>query len=155
MKLALHEIDEQIREVENRMAVERIALQDAMQSCKASLRETVTSPKTLLTIAGVGFTVGKVLFRDKKSQPQNTAPAKKAGMIGMLTGVAGTAISLAGSRWGGVARWAAARYFARRKAAQAAAHAGPASAAATVRRATPPVRPPSTSATRTRTPAGV
>jgi hypothetical protein len=155
MKLALHHIDEQIREVENRIAVERIALQDATQSCKASLREAVTSPKTLLTIAGVGFTVGKVLFRDKKSQPQAATPAKKAGVLGMLTGVAGTAISLAGSRWGGVARWAAGRYLARRKAGQAAARTGPVGAATTGSAAMPAARPTYTSSTRPRTPAGV
>ena len=154
MKLALHQIDEQIREVENRIAVERIALQDAMQSCKASLRETVTSPKTLLTVAGVGFTVGKMLFRDKKPEPQTAAPVKKAGVLGLLTGVAGTAISLAGSRWGGIARWAAGRYFARRKAAQAAAHAGTAGATATSR-AKPAVRPTYSSGTRARNSAGV
>lgn len=155
MKLALHQIDEQIREVENRIAVERIALQDAMQSCKASLRETVTSPKTLLTVAGVGFTVGKMLFRDKKPEPRTAAPVKKAGVIGMLTGVAGTAISLAGSRWGGIARWAAGRYFARRKAAQAAAHAGAVGATATPGRAKPAVRPTYSSGTRARNSAGV
>jgi hypothetical protein len=149
MKLALHHIDEQIREVENRIAVERIALQDAMQSCKQSLRDTLTSPKTLLTIAGVGFTVGKILFRDKKAVPQATSPAKKAGVLGMLTGVAGTAASLAGSRWLGIARWAAGRYFARKKAGQTAARPG---AAATV---TSPARPPATSATYPRTPARV
>ena len=150
MKLALHEIDEQIREVENRIAVERIALQDAIHHCKVSLRETVTSPKTLLTIAGVGFTVGKVLFRDKKQEPHSAAPAKKAGVLGLLTGVAGTAVSLAGSRWATVARWAAGRYVARRKAAQAAARPG---AAAPV---TPAVRPAtSASSTYPRTPARV
>jgi hypothetical protein len=148
MKLALHEIDEQIREVENRIAVERIALQDAIHHCKASLRETVTSPKTLLTIAGVGFTVGKVLFRDKKHEPQSAAPAKKAGVLGLLTGVAGTAVSLAGSRWATVARWAAGRYFARRKAAQAAA--GPGAAPVT-----PAGRPATSASTYPRTPARV
>jgi hypothetical protein len=133
MKLALHTIDEQIREVENRLAVERIALQDAMHHCKESLRETVTSPKTLLTLAGVGFTVGKVLFREKKPQPQTAAPVKKAGVLGLLTGVAGTALSLANARsgWGGIARWAAGRYFARRKGAQATARPGAATPVST------------------------
>ena len=121
MKLSLHEIDDQIRDVENRIAVERIALDDAIHGCASSLREAVTSPKTLFAVLGVGYTVGKILFRDKqKPQAQQGAPAKKAGVLGLLTGIAGTAISLAGSRWGSVARWAATRYFARRKAAAAA-----------------------------------
>ena len=91
MKLSLHEIDDQIRDVENRIAVERIALDDAVHGCASSLREAATSPKTLLAVLGVGYTVGKILFRDKqKSQPQQGAPAKKAGVLGLLTGIAGT-----------------------------------------------------------------
>jgi len=115
MKMTLTTIDDQIREVENRIAVERIALDDAIAGCAHTLRETVTSPKTLLAVLGVAFAVGKIMFREK-SQPQ-AAPPKKAGVLGLLTGVAGTAISLAGSRWGTIAKWAASRYFARKKAA--------------------------------------
>src|SRR5688572_5611568 len=115
MKMTLSQIDEQIREVENRIAVERIALEDAVQGCVASVRETLTSPKTLITLAGVGFAVGKFMFRDKAA-PQPTATAKKAGALGLLTGVAGTALSLAGSRWASLAGWAARKYFARKKA---------------------------------------
>jgi hypothetical protein len=147
MKLALHDIDEQIREVENRIAVERIALDDGVNACKESLKETLTSPKTLLTVLGVGFTVGKVLFR-QKPPPEQSAPVKKAGMLGLLTGVAGTALSLANTRsgWGGVARWAAGRYFSRRKAARAAgAPVGVPASTASVRAAAPaattPLRP--------------
>jgi hypothetical protein len=120
MKIALGEIDEQIREVENRIAVERIALDEAVNGCTNSLREAVTSPKTLLALLGVGFAVGKILFREKAEH--TTAPAKKAGVLGLLTGVAGTALSLAGGSrggWGSIARWAAGKYLARRKAAHA------------------------------------
>ena len=117
MKMTLSEIDDQIREVENRIAVERIALNDAVNGCTNSLREAVTSPKTLLALLGVGFAVGKVIFREK-APPASTAPVKKAGVLGLLTGVAGTALSMAGPRlgWGTVARWAAGRYFGREKA---------------------------------------
>ena len=114
MKMTLSEIDEQIREVENRIAVERIALEEAVDSCMTSLRETVTAPGTLLALAGVGFAVGKVMFKGP-AQP-SAAPVKKAGMVGLLTGVAGTALSLAGSRWGTLATWAARKYFSRNKA---------------------------------------
>src|SRR3712207_833962 len=107
MSMTLHDLDEQIREVENRIAVERVALGDAVHGCTNSLREAVTSPKTLLALLGVGFAVGKVMFKEKHA-PQTTAPAKKAGVLGLLTGVAGTALSMAGPRlgWGTVARWA-------------------------------------------------
>jgi hypothetical protein len=115
MKMTLNTIDDQIREVENRIAVERIALDDAIAGCTHTLKETVTSPKTLLAVLGVGFAVGKIMFRGKP-QPQ-AAPPKKTGVVGLLTGVAGTAISLAGSRWATIAKWAAGRYFARKKAA--------------------------------------
>src|SRR5688572_15043635 len=106
MRIALSEMDEQIREVENRIAVERIAPEDAVHGCTSSLRAGITSPGTLLALAGVGSAVGKVLFRGDAPQSQQTAPAKKAGVLGLLTGVAGTAISLAGSRWGSLATWA-------------------------------------------------
>jgi hypothetical protein len=140
MNMSLDEIDRQIRQVENRIAVERIALDDAIHGCAKNLKQAVTSPKTLFALLGVGFAVGKVLFKDKH-EPQ-TAPAKKAGVLGLITGVAGTAISLAGSRWGSVARWAAGRYFARRKAA-----------AAPTRGSAPISTSPRTSPAYTRTPA--
>ena len=130
MKMTLNEIDEQIREVENRIAVERIALDDAVNGCTNSLRETVTSPKTLLALLGVGFAVGKIMFRGKAEA--EAAPAKKAGILGLLTGVAGTALSLGGSRfgWGSVASWAAQKYFSRQ-------HASPAAAARSAATASP------------------
>ena len=116
MKMTLNEIDEQIREVENRIAVERIALNDAVNGCTNSLREAVTSPKTLLALLGVGYAVGKVLFKEKAAP--ESAPVKKAGLLGLLTGVAGTALSMAGPRlgWGTVAKWAARRYMGGHKA---------------------------------------
>ena len=115
--MTLSEIDEQIREVENRIAVERITLEDAVDGCFESVREVITSPTTLLTLLGVGFAVGKMVFRGK-AEPQQTGPVKKAGALGFLTGVAGTALSLAGSRWGSMATWAARKYFSRKKANQ-------------------------------------
>ena len=113
MKMTLNDIDEQIREVENRIAVERIALDDAVNGCTNSVREALTSPKTLLALLGVGFAVGKVMFREKPA-PQNTPPAKKAGVLGLLTRAAGSALSLARPRfgWGSVGRWAGGRYLA-------------------------------------------
>ena len=124
MKMTLNEIDEQIREVENRIAVERIELNDAVNGCTNSLREAVTSPKTLLALLGVGYAVGKVLFKEKA--PPESAPVKKAGVLGLLTGIAGTALSMAGPRlgWGSVAKWAASRYISGRKVKTAAGQPG-------------------------------
>ena len=111
MKKSLTQIDDQIREVENRIAVERIALDDAVNGCTNSVREVITSPKTLLALLGVGFAIGKIAFG--RSPADTAAPAKKAGVLGLLTGVAGTALSLTrpGLGWGTLARWAASRYF--------------------------------------------
>ena len=125
MKMTLNEIDEQIREVENRIARERLELDDAVDGCTKGLRETVTSPKTLLALLGVGYAVGKVVFREKKTESE-AAPLKKAGFLGLLTGVAGTALSMAGPRlgWGTVAKWAARRYMNGRKVTTAAGQPG-------------------------------
>ena len=125
MKMSLHDIDQQIREVENRIAVERIELEQAVHGCTNSLREAVTSPKTLLALLGVGYAVGKLVFKDSKPAADTSAPAKKAGVLGLLTGVAGTALSMAGPRlgWGTVAKWAAKRYFSSRNSKAGAAAA--------------------------------
>lgn len=127
MKMSLHDIDAQIREVENRIASERIELDQAVHGCTNSLREAVTSPKTLLALLGVGYAVGKLIFKDSHHAPESSAPVKKAGMLGLLTGVAGTALSMAGPRlgWGAVAKWAAKKYFSRNKVAPAPARAAP------------------------------
>ena len=121
MQMTLASIDDQIREVENRIAVERIALDDAVNGCTNSVREVITSPKTLLALLGVGFAIGKIAFKGGSSG--EGAPVKKAGVLGLLTGVAGTALSLTkpGLGWGTVARWAASKYFSREKAQPAAA----------------------------------
>lgn len=115
MRMTLSEIDEQIREVENRIAVERIALDDALHACVQSVREVATSPRTLVTLAGLGFAVGSVVFRGRTASAHVAPATKKAGLVGLLTGAAGTALSLAGSRWGSLATWAARKYFARNK----------------------------------------
>lgn len=143
--MTLHSIDEQIREVENRIALERLALADAVDGCKRNLREAATSPKTLVALLGVGFAAGKMLFRDKpkgrKGRAQeDEAPVKSAGVLGLLTGIAGTALSMGTTRmgWGAVAKWAAGRYMRNRAAARAASKAAE---RAVDRRPPPPMRP--------------
>ena len=115
MKMSLHELDAEIGEIESRIAVERLALDDAINGCTNSLRNTVSSPKTLLALAGIGFAMGKLMF-GRKAEPVATA-APKAGVLGLLTGVAGTALSLMrpGFGVGTIARWAASKAFASKR----------------------------------------
>lgn len=125
MKMSLHELDAEIGEIEARIAAERLALDDAINGCTNSLRDTVASPKTLLALAGIGYAMGKLMFGRKTSEP---APvARKAGVLGMLTGLAGTAFGLMQPKFGvgSVARWAASKYVAS-KAARRTAPVAPA-----------------------------
>lgn len=121
MKMTIHGIDEEIRHLENRIAIERVALQDAVDGCKRSMTEVATSPKALLGVLAASFAAGKLIFR-KKPEPRRRepeeAPVKKAGAFGLITGIAGTALSMAGSRfgWGSVASWAMRRYLDQRRA---------------------------------------
>jgi hypothetical protein len=111
MKLSLRAHDQELQEIENRLALERLALDDAVTGCTNSLRETVSSPKTLLALAGIGFMVGKMMF-GKKAAPQQVVLPQKAGALGILTGLAGTAVSLMQPGLGGsIARWAAQKAF--------------------------------------------
>ena len=120
MKMSMHDLDAEIGEIEARIAAERITLDQAVTGCTNSLRDTVASPKTLLALTGIGYAVGKMMFgRPKAPEP---APAKKAGVLGMLTGVAGTAIGLMQPKLGvgTLAKWAAGRYFGSKASAKAA-----------------------------------
>jgi hypothetical protein len=114
--MSLNELDAEIREVQARIAAEKLALHDAVTGCTNSLRDTVASPKTLIALLGIGYGLGKVMFNSKKSSAPVAAPAAKGGLLGLLTGVAGTALSLAQPRFGvgSIARWAAQRAFAPR-----------------------------------------
>lgn len=124
MKLRLHALDTEIREVEARIARERLALDEAISGCSTTVRNTVTSPTTLLALAGTGFVVGKLLFGRKRAAG-GVSPTK-TGMLGLLTGVAGTAISMIkpGSGAGTIARWALDKFLAKRSAAKAARQQG-------------------------------
>ena len=123
MKMSIGDLDAEIREVEKQLAIERAALDQAVNAVTSSVRDTVTSPKTLLALTGVGYAMGKMMFSGNKKE--KAEPVKKAGVIGALTGLAGTAIGLMQpkSGVGSIARWAATRAFAKRKAAAAAAPA--------------------------------
>jgi hypothetical protein len=120
--MSLHELDSEIRQIEARIAAERLTLEEAINDSTRSLRDAVTSPKALLALTGASYAVGKLMFGRKKPEPAPSV-AKKAGILGVLTGVAGTAFGLMQPRFGAgsVARWAANRYFASRAARRAAA----------------------------------
>jgi hypothetical protein len=117
MKMSLQDLDAEIVEIESRIAVERLALQDAINGCTNALRDTVASPKTLLALTGVGFAVGKFMFGRGKPAPEPAQSSKKAGVVGVLTGLAGTAFGLMQPKFGvgTIARWAAGRYFGKSK----------------------------------------
>lgn len=112
MKLSMDEIDREIHAVEERIAVERAALNEAVNGCTNSVREVLTSPKTLVTLLGVGYGIGK-LFTGKSN---GGAAPTKPGMLGLITGVAGTALSLAQPKLGvgSIARWALSKAFSRK-----------------------------------------
>ena len=131
MKMSLYDLDAEIVEIESRIAAERLALQDAVNACTNSLRDTVASPKTLLALTGVGFAVGKFMFGRKQQPAPEPALSKKVGLVGVLTGLAGTAFGLMQPKFGvgTIARWAAGRYFGKSK------------TPVTVAAVRPPVRP--------------
>ena len=116
MKMSLSDLDAEIVEIESRIAAERLALEDAINGCTNSLRDTVASPKTLLALTGVGFAVGKLMF-GRKPAPEPAPVSKKAGVLGVLTGLAGTAFGLMQPKFGvgTIAKWAAGRYFGKSK----------------------------------------
>jgi hypothetical protein len=117
MKLSLSAHDQELQEIENRIALERLALDDAVKGCTNTLRETVSSPKTLLALAGIGFMIGKMMF-GKKAPAQQVVLPQKTGALGILTGLAGTAVSLMQPGLGGsIARWAAQKAFGSKPAA--------------------------------------
>lgn len=119
MNTSMRELDAEIAHIEARIAAERLVLVDAVENCKASFKDTATSPKTLMALTGVGFALGKLMFGRKAPESPPTV-ARKAGLLGLLTGVAGTAFGLMQPKFGvsSVARWAATRYFAQRAAAR-------------------------------------
>lgn len=106
MKLTPGAMDSEILAVERAIVADRKLLEQATVDYVEGLRETavttMASPKFLLGALGVGFIVGKFLFRPRPKQAE--APAKKS-----LLGLVGAgALSLAQARFGGpvgLARW--------------------------------------------------
>ena len=124
MRLGLGAVDDEIRMIETRIARERGALDEALHGCTATLRDAVTSPTALLALAGAGFVMGKLMFGRKDT---GSAAVAKTGVLGLLTGVAGTVLSLTrqGSSLGTLGRWGLDTFLARRAAAKAAKSGAP------------------------------
>jgi hypothetical protein len=132
--MSMDALDDEIRRLEQRITRERAELSEAVTGCTNSVRELVTSPKTLLALAGLGFGIGKVMFNDRPAARGGNGSVAKPGVVGLLTGVAGTALSLAGgSKFGvgGLARWAVSKALSKRK--QSRAGAAPRTPATTLR----------------------
>lgn len=116
MKVRLSEIDREIQQLEQRIADDRAQFVSAIHDCSHSVRETVSSPKSLLAVAAVGFVAGKLLFRPGKSKAEvkeQQQPSKAGGALGLLA--AGLSLLRPGYGAGGMARWAAQQLWEWRK----------------------------------------
>ncbi|MGE5523896.1 MAG: hypothetical protein ACM3SS_09270 [Rhodospirillaceae bacterium] len=122
MNVRLSELDREIRQLEQRIADDRAKFVSALSDCGQSVRETVSSPKSLLAVAAVGFVAGKFLFRPGKSKAEKKAEqraSKTGGVLGLVA--AGLSLLQPGYGAGGVARWAAQQFWEYRKKKQPAA----------------------------------
>ncbi len=82
--------DEEIHEVEARLAREREALVNQAEDLGQTAREAAVSPKGLLAAAAVGFMLGE-LTRPRRAHAKVDAPAqapRKLGLGGILGGAA-------------------------------------------------------------------
>ena len=145
MKMSLSGLDHEIHQLEERIAGDRSAFVAALSDCGHSAREAVSSPISLLAVAGLGFVAGKLIFRPRTSVRVEKAPPARTGMLGL----AAAALSLMqpGFGAGGVARWAAKQIWERRKAGRQPARRGPAAGTSEVRM--PAHRPAMSSGPRT------
>ncbi|HKY01254.1 MAG TPA: hypothetical protein VJM53_01750, partial [Burkholderiales bacterium] len=106
--------DEEIREAEARLVMERQILDANVSLCIHRARETavstITSPQFLLAALGFGFITARFLLRPKQGSKQETGVAKKS-LIGALVA---TAFSIVQAQFGGplgMARWAATKWI--------------------------------------------
>lgn len=147
MKINLSTIDEEICELEKRIANDRSSLVGAMNDVGHSVRETASSPKTLLAVAGLGFIAGKLLFRsgrDARPAASYYAPPRQPSKLGGLLGVlaAGMSLMQPGSSTGGIARWAAQKIWESRRRSPSSATGAAAAPSTTVPRGRPQATEP-------------
>lgn len=118
MNVRLSELDREIHQLEQRIADDRAQFVSALGDCGRSVRRTVSSPKSLLAIAAVGFVAGRLLFRPGKSRSEKRTKeqqqqTKTGGALGLLA--AGLSLLQPGYGPGGMARWAAQQLWEWRK----------------------------------------
>jgi hypothetical protein len=130
MNVSLSELDREIHQLEERIADDRAQFMSALSACGHSVRETVSSPKSLLAVAAVGFVAGKLLFRPGKpasarEEKEHRQQSKTGGALGLLA--AGLSLLQPGYGPGGMARWAAQQLWEwrRKKQPRARAQAAP------------------------------
>ena len=71
----MHDLDDEIRAVEARIARERHGLAALLQDCGETARDAVAAPKNLLAVAMLGFVLGEAL---RPARP--AAPPRKRGL---------------------------------------------------------------------------
>lgn len=115
MTVRLNAIDEEIRDLERRIADDREALASAVTDVGHSVREKASSPAALVAAAGIGFVAGRLLFRPGPPRQFHVAPPPPPSRLGGLLGLVAAGLSMmqpgGGGAGGGLARWAAQKWL--------------------------------------------
>lgn len=115
MTVRLRAIDEEIRDLERRIADDREALANAVTDVGHRVREKASSPAALVAAAGIGFVAGRLLFRPGPPRQVHVAPAQPPSKLGGLLGLVAAGLSMmqpgGGGAGGGLARWAAQKWL--------------------------------------------
>jgi len=80
------DLDDEIHTVEAQIARERDGIAALLEDCGETARDAVTSPKTLLGVAALGFVLGEALRANRSNGP---SPRHSVGTL-----LAGTALAL-------------------------------------------------------------
>ena len=125
MTVRLNAIDEEIRDLERRIADDRKALANAVDDVGHRVREKASSPAALVAAAGIGFVAGRLLFRPGPPRQVHIAAAQPPSKLGGLIGLVAAGLSMmqpgGGGAGGGLARWAAQKWLDGRRARRATA----------------------------------
>lgn len=88
----MHPTDDEIRDVEMRIARERAAVTGLLADYRETTRDIVTAPRSLIAFAALGYFIGEVLH----SKPRAAAPRRR----GFTTALLGTAVALLRAQYG-------------------------------------------------------
>ena len=150
MTVRLNAIDEEIRDLERRIADDRKALANAVTDVGHRMREKASSPAALVAAAGIGFVAGRLVFRPGPPRQVHVAAAQPPSKLGGLLGLLAAGLSMmqpgGGGAGGGLARWAARKWLdarhAKRQTTNDATVVAPVSTTVTTRAARGPWRRP-------------